>query len=114
MVKHEFIALMQTKMNENKAARETKDGKAATADYTQSQVEDALAGFTGASLQVMSAGDSISIPQFGKFSTAHRNSRSGKVPGTDRTYVSPAKYVPRFAFVEAVVKSITEDNASRI
>jgi len=114
VTKPEYIALMQTKMNDSKAAREAKEGKEATSGYTLGQVEDALAGFTGASLEVMAGAESIALPGFGKFSTAHRKERSGKVPGTDRTYVSPAKYVPRFAFTEAVVKSIAEANSSRI
>ena len=114
MLKQEFLVAMQTKMNEAKALREEKNGTKNTSGYTLGQVEDAISGFTKTTLDVMSAGDSISFQGFGKYSTAHRNSRTGKVPGTDKIYNSPAKYVPRFTFTEAVIKSIAEANASRI
>jgi len=114
MLKQEFLVAMQTKMNEEKASREAKNGTKSTSGYTLGQVEDAIAGFTGVTLDVMAAGDNVSFQGFGKYSTAHRNGRTGKVPGTDKTYNSPAKYVPRFTFTEAVVKSIAEANASRI
>jgi len=114
MLKPEFVTLMQTKMNEIKESRELKKGIESCNPYTATQVEDAMAGFTSAILEVMSTGDSMSIQGFGKYSTAHRNSRTGKVPGTDKVYNSPAKYVPRFTFTETVVKSIAEANASRL
>lgn len=114
MLKHEFVALMRQKMNENKAAREAKAGTNPTGDYTLTQVEDALSGFINAALEVMRNGDSIALPGFGKYSTVYRKERTGKVPGSDKTYVSPPRYVPRFTFSEVAIKSITEANASRI
>ncbi|QKF64589.1 HU family DNA-binding protein [Campylobacter corcagiensis] len=41
-------------------------------------------------------GDSISFIGFGSFDVATRAAREGKVPGTDKTYKSPATNVVKF------------------
>lgn len=41
-------------------------------------------------------GDSISFIGFGSFDVAERAAREGKVPGTDKTYKSPATKVVKF------------------
>ncbi len=41
-------------------------------------------------------GDSISFIGFGSFDIAERAAREGKVPGTDKTYKSPATKIVKF------------------
>lgn len=41
-------------------------------------------------------GDSVSFIGFGSFDVATRAAREGKVPGTDKTYKSPATNVVKF------------------
>jgi DNA-binding protein HU-beta len=42
------------------------------------------------------AGNSIELVGFGKFERAMQKGKEGKVPGTDKTYKTEDKYVPKF------------------
>jgi len=55
-------------------------------------VDSALAAIS----ELLVKGDSISFIGFGSFDVAQRAAREGKVPGTNRTYKSPATKVVKF------------------
>lgn len=92
MKKAEFIQAVAEKAGSSK--------KVATAvvDATLDIVSDVLV-----------KGDSISFIGFGSFGVAERAAREGKVPGTNKTYKSPATKVVKFKvgkqLKEAVAKA---------
>jgi DNA-binding protein HU-beta len=47
-------------------------------------------------LEQVSKGNSVDISGLGKFYPHNQAEKTGTVPGTDKTYVSPAKVVPKF------------------
>ena len=59
--------------------------------------------------ELLVKGDSISFIGFGSFNVAERAAREGKVPGTNKTYKSPATKVVKFKvgkqLKEAVAKA---------
>jgi len=59
--------------------------------------------------EVLVKGDTVSFIGFGSFDVAKRAAREGKVPGTNKTYKSPATKVVKFKvgkqLKEAVAKS---------
>lgn len=79
MKKAEFIAAVA-----EKAGLTKKD--------TESVVDAALE----VTKECLVSGDSISFIGFGSFDVATRAAREGKVPGTDKTYKSPATNVVKF------------------
>jgi len=54
----------------------------------------------------VSKGNSVDISGLGKFYPHNQAEKTGTIPGTDKTYISPAKVVPKFkaakAFKDAV------------
>lgn len=79
MKKAEFIQLVAEK------AGLSKKDTASVVDAMFATVEDVLV-----------KGDSISFIGFGSFDVVERAAREGKVPGTDKTYKSPATKVVKF------------------
>lgn len=63
---------------------------------TKAQAEKALKAFTDSVTELLVAKDSISLVGFGTFSTAEVAEKSGKVPGTDKTYTKAAHTAPKF------------------
>lgn len=51
--------------------------------------------FTGIA-KVVTSGEEVSIPNFGIFKASLQKGKSGKVPGTDKTYTTQDKMVPKF------------------
>jgi len=90
MTKADFIDLVQ-KSGEY-------DSKAAAAK--------AVKAFTDSIEEVMKQKDSISLIGFGTFSTADVAQKSGKVPGTDKTYTKPAHTAPKFKFAKTIKDSV--------
>ena len=82
MTKAEFVELVQKKGEfESKAA-----------------AERAVKAFTEAITEALVAKETVSLVGFGTFSTADVPEKSGKVPGTDKTYTKPAHTAPKFKF----------------
>ena len=79
MKKADFIQLVA-----DKAGLSKKD--------TVKAVDSALAVIS----DLLAKGDAISFIGFGSFSIAERAAREGKVPGTNKTYKSPATKVVKF------------------
>ena len=63
---------------------------------TKADAETAVKAFTDAITTLLVAKDEISLVGFDSFSTALQKSKSGKVLGTDRTYTTEDKTVPKF------------------
>ena len=80
MTKSEFVELVQ------------KNG-----DYkTKTEAENALKAFISSVTEALVAKESVSLVGFGTFSTVDVAEKSGKVPGTDKTYTKAAHTAPKF------------------
>ena len=80
MTKAEFVELVQKNGGfESKAA-----------------AERAVKAFTESVTEALVKKDSVSLVGFGTFSTVEVAAKSGKVPGTDKTYNKPAHTAPKF------------------
>lgn len=69
------------------------------ADYSglsKVDAEKALSAFTKSVEDILRDGDSVSLVGFGEFYGAIQKGKSGKVPGTDKTYSTEDKRVPKF------------------
>ncbi len=80
MNKAEFVALVQS-----------------CGDFkTKAEAQNAIKAFTDAVTEALSKGESISLVGFGTFTTALQKGKTGKVPGTNKTYTTKDKMVPKF------------------
>ncbi len=86
MKKDEFVELVKEKGGyESKAA-----------------AERAIKAFTEAVTEALKQKKSVTLVGFGTFSTVEVPEKSGKVPGTDRTYTKAAHTAPKFKFGKTV------------
>ncbi|AFJ81484.1 DNA-binding protein HU-beta [Helicobacter pylori XZ274] len=60
------------------------------------EAEEAISAFTLAVQTALSKGESVELVGFGKFETAEQKGKEGKVPGSDKTYKTEDKRVPKF------------------
>ncbi len=60
------------------------------------EAEEAINAFTLAVETALSKGESVELVGFGKFETAEQKGKEGKVPGSDKTYKTEDKRVPKF------------------
>jgi DNA-binding protein HU-beta len=66
-------------------------------DYkTKVEAENAIKAFTQAVTEALVAKEDVSLVGFGGFTSALQKGKSGKVPGTDKTYTTSDKMVPKF------------------
>ena len=72
-------------------------------------VDSALAAIS----ELLVRGDSISFIGFGSFDVAQRAAREGKVPGTNRTYKSPATKVVKFKVGKQLKESVAKSKAKK-
>ena len=63
---------------------------------TKVEAEDAIKAFTDAVTEALIRKEDISLVGFGSFTTALQKGKSGKVPGTNKTYTTQDKMVPKF------------------
>lgn len=69
----------------------------ASGDYkTKIEAENAIRAFTDAITSALAKKESVSLVGFGSFETSLQKGKSGKVPGTDKTYTTKDKMVPKF------------------
>lgn len=76
---------------------------------TVKAVDSALAAIS----ELLVKGDSISFIGFGSFDVAQRAAREGKVPGTNRTYKSPATKVVKFKVGKQLKESVAKSKAKK-
>jgi DNA-binding protein HU-beta len=66
-------------------------------DYkTKVEAETAIKAFTQAVTEALVTKEDVSLVGFGSFTSALQKGKSGKVPGTDKTYTTSDKMVPKF------------------
>jgi len=63
---------------------------------TKIEAESAIKAFTEAITEALVKGEDVSLVGFGSFAAALQKGKSGKVPGTDKTYTTQDKMVPKF------------------
>lgn len=63
---------------------------------TKVDAENAIKAFTDAVTEALVAQEDVSLVGFGGFSASMQKGKSGKVPGTDKTYSTADKMVPKF------------------
>jgi len=63
---------------------------------TRSAAMDCIKDFTQIVEKELAAGNEVDLYGFGKFFTALQKGKTGKVPGTEKTYTTQDKIVPRF------------------
>jgi len=68
-----------------------------TGSYTtKTEAENAIKAFTEAVTEALVNKEDVSLVGFGSFVSALQKGKSGKVPGTDKTYTTQDKMVPKF------------------
>ena len=63
---------------------------------TKIEAENAIKAFTEAVTVALVKKEDVSLVGFGSFVAALQKGKSGKVPGTDKTYTTQDKMVPKF------------------
>ena len=92
MTKAEFVELVKEKGNyESKAA-----------------AENAIKAFTAAVTDALVRKETVSLVGFGTFSTVEVAEKSGKVPGTDKTYTKPAHTAPKFKIGKTLKEAVAD------
>ena len=92
MTKSEFVELVKQKgAYESKAA-----------------AENAIKAFTEAVTEALAKKESVTLVGFGTFSTVEVPEKSGKVPGTDRTYTKPAHTAPKFKIGKNLKEAVAQ------
>ena len=90
MTKAQFVELVQ------------KNGDSSS----KAAAEAAINAFTGAVTEALSAKESVSLVGFGTFSTADVAEKSGKIPGSDKTYTKAAHTAPKFKAAKSLKDSV--------
>jgi len=63
---------------------------------TKVEAEGAIKAFTEAVSVALARKEDVSLVGFGSFTATLQKGKSGKVPGTDKTYTTQDKMVPKF------------------
>ena len=63
---------------------------------SKSAAERAVKAFTDSITEALVKKETVSLVGFGTFSTAEIAEKTGKIPGTDRTYTKAAHTAPKF------------------
>ena len=92
MKKSEFVELVKT-----------------TGEYeTNVEAERAINAFTEAVTTALGNKEDVSLIGFGSFNAALQKGKSGKVPGTDKTYTTQDKMVPKFKAGKGLKDKVAE------
>lgn len=60
------------------------------------EAKNAIQAVVNSIVDALSKKEDVSLANLGIFTTAIQKGRTGTVPGTDRTYTTEDKYVPKF------------------
>ncbi|RLA76055.1 MAG: HU family DNA-binding protein [Epsilonproteobacteria bacterium] len=90
MTKTEFVELVQETGGYN----------------TKADAEKAVKAFTDSVTVALVKKESVSLVGFGTFSTVEVAEKSGKVPGTDKTYTKAAHTAPKFKIGKTLKDSV--------
>ncbi len=91
MTKAKFIELVQEK-----------------GGFTKATAEKAVKAFTESVTEALVAKDSVSLVGFGTFTTMEVKEKSGKIPGTDKTYTKEAHTAPKFKMGKTLKDAVAE------
>jgi len=75
---------------------------------TKVDAENAVKAFTEAVIEALAKKEDISLVGFGSFSVALQKGKSGKVPGTDKTYTTQDKMIPKFKAGKSLKDRVAE------
>lgn len=83
-------------------------------DYeTKKEAEKAISAFADAVKSVLLKKDTVELVGFGKFETAVQKAKTGKVPGSDKTYKTADKMVPKFKPGKALKDEVAKMKVSK-
>jgi len=74
----------------------------------KSEAEKAVKAFTDAITAALVKKETVSLVGFGTFSTVEVAEKSGKVPGTDKTYTKAAHTAPKFKIGKTLKDSVAD------
>lgn len=81
----------------------------ASGDYkTKIEAEAAIKAFTEAVTTALVKKEDVSLVGFGSFVAAEQKGKSGKVPGTDKTYTTEDKMTPKFKAGKGLKDRVSE------
>lgn len=63
---------------------------------TKAEAENAVSAFVSSVTEAVAAKEDVSLVGFGTFKNVETPAKSGKVPGTDKTYSKPASRTAKF------------------
>jgi DNA-binding protein HU-beta len=73
---------------------------------TKTAAEQAVKAFTGAVTAALVKKETVSLVGFGTFSTVEVAEKSGKVPGTNKTYTKAAHTAPKFKIGKTLKEAV--------
>ena len=81
----------------------------ASGEYkTKVEAEAAIKAFTEAVSVALAKKEDVSLVGFGSFVSTLQKGKSGKVPGTDKTYTTQDKMVPKFKAGKSLKDRVAE------
>lgn len=81
----------------------------AAGDYeTKKEAEKAISAFTDAVKKVLIKKETVELVGFGKFETTVQAAKTGKIPGSNKTYKTAAKMVPKFKAGKALKDEVAK------
>lgn len=80
---------------------------------TKKEAEKVISAFSDAVKSVLLKKDTVELVGFGKFETAIQKAKTGKVPGSDKTYKTADKMVPKFKPGKALKDEVAKMKVSK-
>ncbi|RAX52721.1 DNA-binding protein [Helicobacter sp. 16-1353] len=80
---------------------------------TKKEAERAISAFSDAVRKVLVKKDTVELVGFGKFETAVQKAKTGKVPGSNKTYKTADKMVPKFKPGKALKDEVAKMKVSK-
>ncbi|MDE6885924.1 MAG: HU family DNA-binding protein [Helicobacteraceae bacterium] len=80
---------------------------------TKKAAEQAISAFTDAVKKVLTKKDTVELVGFGKFETAVQAAKEGKIPGSNKTYKTKEKMVPKFKPGKALKDEVAKLKVSK-
>lgn len=75
---------------------------------TKAEAENAIKAFTEAVTEALVSKEDVTLVGFGSFSASLQKGKSGTVPGTDKSYTTQDKMVPKFKAGKGLKDSVAE------
>jgi len=75
---------------------------------SKAAAERAVKAFIDSVSDALIKKDSVALVGFGTFSTVDVKEKSGKIPGSDKTYTKPAHTAPKFKFGKTIKDAVAK------